>query len=92
MKFRSLKTRVLIWFGSIVSLLLVFFSIGFYYFFNQSVNVSIQTQLYKEALFIEEEIEVNTNINEILVNPSLAHLNIAICQVSPRCTIAKAIS
>ena len=73
-----MKTRVLIWFGSVTSILLTLFTIAFIYFFNQSVNVSIQSKLYKEALFIEEEIESNKDIDKILATPSLSYLHIAI--------------
>ena len=78
MKFRSLKTRILIWFALITSILLILFSLGFYYFFNQSINVSIQSKLYKETLFIQKQIETNISMNKILNNISLSHLHIAI--------------
>jgi len=78
LKFRSLKTRILIWSGLIISILLILFSIGFYYSFNQSINISIQSKLYKKALFIENKIESNIPIKQILSNQSLSHLDIAI--------------
>ena len=78
MKFRSLKTRILVWFGLVTAILIILFSIGFYYFFNQSVNTSIQSKLYKEALFIENHIESNIAIEKILNDKSLSHLHIAI--------------
>jgi len=61
-----------------MSVLFVLFSIAFYYFFNQNVNMSIQSKLYKEALFIEEEIESNRTTDKILTTPSLSYLHIAI--------------
>lgn len=78
MKFNSLKKRVLIWFGTIITALLVLFSFGFYYFFNQSINLSIESNLNKTALLIENKIESNIPIKEILKDKSLTHLQIAI--------------
>jgi len=78
LKFRSLKTRILIWFASVVLVLLVLFSIAFYYFFNQSINISIQSKLYKEALSIKEKIESNMAIDKILAIQSLSYLHMAI--------------
>ena len=40
--------------------------------------MSIQSKLYKEALFIEHQIELNNPIKQILSDISLSHLNIAI--------------
>jgi signal transduction histidine kinase len=41
---------VLLWFGTIVAIILILFSISFRYFLNQSINDNIQTKLYHEAL------------------------------------------
>lgn len=49
MKFNSLKLRVLVWFGGVVALILILFSISFRYFLNQSINNNIETKLYHEA-------------------------------------------
>lgn len=78
MKYKSLKTRVLIWFGSIISIIFILFSIGFYYFYNQSVITSIQSKLYKEALFIQDKIQNNTPIDQIVSDPSLTSSQILI--------------
>lgn len=60
MKFKSLKTRVLVWFGTIILLLLLLFSISFYYFLNKSINDNIQTKLHQEALNIKDKILLKT--------------------------------
>jgi len=49
LKFNSLKLRVLVWFGGVVALILILFSISFRYFLNQSINNNIETKLYHEA-------------------------------------------
>lgn len=50
MKFNSLKLRVLVWFGGVVALILILFSLSFRYFLNQSINSNIETKLYHEAI------------------------------------------
>lgn len=78
MKYKSLKTRVLIWFGSIISIIFILFSIGFYYFYNQSILTSIQSKLHKEALFIQENLQNNIPITQIASNHSLINSQIFI--------------
>lgn len=50
MKTNSLKVRVLIWFGSVVAVILLLFSISFRYFMNRSINHNIKTRLHQEAV------------------------------------------
>jgi len=50
LKFNSLKLRVLVWFGGVVALILILFSLSFRYFLNQSINSNIETKLYHEAI------------------------------------------
>jgi len=45
LKFRSLKTRILIWFGSIAFVVLSFFAFSFNYFLNQNINNNIKSRL-----------------------------------------------
>ena len=78
MKYKSLKTRVLLWFGGVISIVFVLFSIGFYYFYDQSATTSIQSKLYKKALFIENQIDANTPIKKIISTQSSSRLHIAI--------------
>jgi signal transduction histidine kinase len=63
LKFKSLKYRVLFWFISLVSILLLIFSFLFYYFLEESINLKIQTNLYQETLKIQNQLVKNKNIN-----------------------------
>jgi len=78
LQFNSLKIRVLLWFGSTISILLILFSVGFYYFYSQSVNTSIESKLYKKALYIKEQLKSNSDIKKILSSNSLSHIDITI--------------
>lgn len=59
MKFNSLKTRVLVWFGVIVVFLLMLFSFSFYYFLDKSINDNIEAKLHHKALEIEKIVVFN---------------------------------
>lgn len=54
MKFRSLKTRILFWFGSITFLILLIFSVIFYKVFLENMYTSFQSKLYKEAIYVKD--------------------------------------
>ena len=54
MKFKSLKTRILFWFGSITFFILLIFSFLFYYMFENSTYTSFQSKLYKEAIYVKD--------------------------------------
>lgn len=56
MRFKSLKTKILFWFGSISFFILIIFSLLFYYFFEKSLTLSIQNKLYAESIYIKEHI------------------------------------
>ncbi|HFU75525.1 MAG TPA: HAMP domain-containing histidine kinase [Arcobacter sp.] len=45
MKFNSLKTRVLLWFGIISFVVLLFFTLSFHFFLDTSIKYNIQTRL-----------------------------------------------
>ncbi len=45
MQFNSLKSRVLVWFGTIAFLVLSLFALSFNYFLNNSINNNIKSQL-----------------------------------------------
>lgn len=56
MKFNSLKTRVLVWFGTIIVFLLLLFSFSFYYVLDKSINDNIQTKLQHKAQEINKQL------------------------------------
>ncbi len=45
MKYKSLKSRVLFWFGTVTFVILVLFSLTFNYFLNESINANIKNDL-----------------------------------------------
>jgi len=57
---------VLVWFGGVSAMLLILFSLAFYYLFDQSSTLKIQTQLYKQTIHIEDEITAGESLGEIL--------------------------
>jgi len=59
LKTNSLKTRVLIWFGSVVTIILLLFSISFRYFMNQSINNNIKAHLHNDAVEILTDFKQN---------------------------------
>lgn len=64
MKINSLKTRILIWFGGVVAIILILFSLSFRYFLNKSINDNIQTKLYNEATEIFSSFMKNGTISQ----------------------------
>jgi len=56
LKYKSLKTRVLVWFGSVISVLLLLFGFSFSYFFNESTKFTIETSLHHQATYVYEKI------------------------------------
>lgn len=63
MKFKSLKTRILVWFGSITILLFLIFSLLFYYTYEKNVFSTLEKNLYEKAIFIKENSQNLNNIN-----------------------------
>ena len=63
MNINSLKTRVLLWFGGVVTIILLLFSISFEYFMNQSINNNIKAHLNNDA------IEILTDFQESATPP-----------------------
>lgn len=67
MKFNSLKIKILLWFGSVLIVIVSIFSFLAVYFFNKSIKESIKNRLYKEAVYIENNLK-NFSYNEKLSN------------------------
>ena len=61
MKYHSLKSRVLFWFGSVSFIILLLFSIAFNYFLNNSINANIQNRLQN----IAEQIPSTKNFKNV---------------------------
>jgi signal transduction histidine kinase len=78
LKFKSLKTKVLIWFGGITFFILIIFNIAFYHFLEQNIKLSIQNKLYNKAVFINDNILKNTPIQKLLKYKQLETCDIAV--------------
>ncbi len=78
MKFKSLKTQVLIWFGGVTSVILILFNVAFYHFLEQNIKLSIQNKLYDKAVFINDNIKINTPVEKLLEYKQLESFDIAI--------------
>ncbi len=60
----------MVWFGTVVSIILIIFSLSFSYFLNQSINANIETKLYHEAMDILVHFRTNDTSNLVLANNS----------------------
>lgn len=78
MKFKSLKTKVLFWFGAATVLILVFFNVAIYHFLEQNTKLSIQNKLYNKAVFINDSIKAKKSIEDLLENRELKSFEVAI--------------
>lgn len=76
MKFKSLKTRILFWFGGITFLILLIFSIIFYSLFEKNMYTSFQSKLYKEAIYVKDNLL--NNKDDIIQKGTYLSSNIAI--------------
>lgn len=78
MKFKSLKTKILFWFGTATFLLLAIFNVAIYNFLEENAKLSIQNKLYNKAVFINKQILSNTNIKTLLEDKELESVDVAI--------------
>jgi signal transduction histidine kinase len=76
LKFKSLKTRILFWFGGITFLILLIFSIIFYSLFEKNMYTSFQSKLYKEAIYVKDNLL--NNKDDIIQKGTYLSSNIAI--------------
>lgn len=78
MKFRSIKTKVLFYFGGITILVLILFNLALYHFLEQNTKLSIQNNLYHKAVYINNQILLNTVKEEFLNSKELETFDMAI--------------
>jgi len=78
LRFKSLKTKVLFWFGTATALILILFNIAIYHFLEQNTKLSIQNKLYNKAVFINDSIKAKKSIKELLENEKLKSFDVAI--------------
>jgi len=78
LKFKSLKTQILVWFGGVAVIILILFNMSFYYFLEQNIKLSIQNKLYHKAVFINDNIKSSIPLTELLEDKQLESFDIAI--------------
>ncbi len=78
MKFRSLKTKVLFWFGTVTTIILLIFNFAIYRFMELNTKLSIQNNLYNKAVFINNKIMDSVPVNELLKEEKLQGVDVAI--------------
>jgi signal transduction histidine kinase len=59
LKFKSIKTKILVWFTGIIIIVLVIFSIIVLYFFRESINLKIKTELNNQVQLIQSQLSSN---------------------------------
>lgn len=77
-KFRSIKTKVLFYFGGITILILVLFNFALYHFLEQNTKLSIQNNLYHKAVYINNQILLNNAEKKFLNSKELESFDMAI--------------
>ena len=60
MKFKSIKLKVLLWFVSVTTVVLVIFSAAILYFFRESINLKIRTELNNQIQLIQSQLSSNS--------------------------------
>ncbi len=78
MKFRSIKTKVLFYFGGITILILILFNLALYHFLEQNTKLSIQNNLYHKAVNINNQILLNSTEKKFLNGKKLESFDMAI--------------
>ena len=78
MKFRSLKTKVLFWFGTATFLILMLFNVAIYHFLEENTKLSIQNKLYNKAVYINRNLLGSMPIKELLEDEALKDVDVAI--------------
>lgn len=78
MKFKSIKTKLLVWFGVFTIIVLILFNVTIYQFLEENTKLSIQNQLYNKAAFINKNLLLGIPINELLKDKELANVDVAI--------------
>jgi len=78
LKSKRLKVRVLVWFGSMTFVILLLFSLSFYYLLNQSINQTIETELYHQARYVQEEIIPELTGQKVIEDDRLSDVEVAV--------------
>jgi len=77
-KFRSIKTKVLFYFGGITIIILILFNFALYHFLEQNTKLSIQNNLYHKAVYINNQILLNNTEKNFFDGKQLESFDMAI--------------
>jgi len=78
LRFKSIKTKLLVWFGAITILVLISFNFAIYQFLEENTKLRIQNKLYTKAAFINRSILAQIPINKLVEDEELKNVDIAI--------------
>ncbi|MFK5880868.1 MAG: histidine kinase dimerization/phospho-acceptor domain-containing protein, partial [Sulfurospirillum sp.] len=78
MKFNSLKIRILSWFASLVTIILLIFSLFLYHSLNTSINLKIKHNLSNIAQTLQNKIKKEKNLSNTLKQTEFSPYDIAI--------------
>ncbi|MEA1913988.1 MAG: HAMP domain-containing sensor histidine kinase [Campylobacterota bacterium] len=78
MRFKSLKTTVLVWFGSITFIILMLFNVAIYHFIKENTKLNIQNNFYNKAVYFNKKVISGTPITELIKEKELENVDIAI--------------
>ncbi len=78
MKPERLKTRVLLWFGLVLSVVVLLFGLGVGYLFERNVTGSIHDRLTRTALELENRLVSGTPVETLLTHAAAQHHTVAI--------------
>ncbi len=78
MRFKSIKTKLLVWFGVITVIVLAVFNFAIYQFLEENTKLSIQNKLYNKAAFINRSILAQIPIKKLVEDKELQNVDIAI--------------
>jgi len=77
-KFKSIKTKILFYFGFITIFILIIFNVILYHFLEENTKLTIQNNLYHKAVFINNELVSNVPVKDLLNNKIIESFEIAI--------------
>jgi len=77
---KSLKNRLLLWFGTVLTIILILFSFSFYYLLNKNINLTIKSDLYKHAVVIKNLLSDKKRLKRYIQDTKSKNLGIAVFQ------------
>lgn len=78
MRFKSIKTQLLFWFGAITVIILLGFNSLMYHFLQENTKLNIQNKFYNKAVHINRQIIQSVPMGKLLEDPELKNVDAAI--------------